>query len=134
MSADSGLEVRMPRLSESMSEGTIVRWLHATGAEVERGDELAEIETDKAMVSFEADAGGILEILAEEGATLPVGAVIARVGGTAPATGVVQPTAAPEAPAAVTADAAPAAPPSAGRTRRIPTSPLARRRAKELGV
>ena len=71
MSADSGLEVRMPRLSESMSEGTIVRWLHATGAEVERGDELAEIETDKAMVSFEADAGGILEILAEEGATLP---------------------------------------------------------------
>ncbi|MFD1522071.1 dihydrolipoamide acetyltransferase family protein [Pseudonocardia yunnanensis] len=134
MSADSGLEVRMPRLSESMSEGTIVRWLHATGAEVERGDELAEIETDKAMVSFEADAGGILEILAEEGATLPVGAVIARVGGTAPATGAVQRAVAPEAPAAVAADPAPAAPPPAERTRRIPTSPLARRRAKELGV
>ncbi|GAA1212222.1 dihydrolipoamide acetyltransferase family protein [Pseudonocardia alaniniphila] len=136
MSADSGLEVRMPRLSESMSEGTIVRWLHASGAEVERGDELAEIETDKAMVSFEADAGGILEILAEEGATLPVGAVIARVGGTvggtAAATGAVQQAAAPAAPAAaVTADPAPATPPS---VRRIPTSPLARRRAKELGV
>jgi pyruvate dehydrogenase E2 component (dihydrolipoamide acetyltransferase) len=138
-----GLEVRMPRLSESMSEGTIVRWLHATGAEVERGDELAEIETDKAMVSFEADAGGILEILAEEGATLPVGAVIARVGGTVPATGAVQQAAAPDAPAAppnaepvgeMTADPAPAAPPSAGRATRIPTSPLARRRAKELGV
>jgi pyruvate dehydrogenase E2 component (dihydrolipoamide acetyltransferase) len=146
MSADSGLEVRMPRLSESMSEGTIVRWLHATGAEVERGDELAEIETDKAMVSFEADAGGILEILAEEGATLPVGAVIARVGGTGgtvPATGAVQPTAVPDARAAspdaglageVTTDPAPDEPPWAGRARRIPTSPLARRRAKELGV
>jgi pyruvate dehydrogenase E2 component (dihydrolipoamide acetyltransferase) len=133
MSADSGLEVRMPRLSESMSEGTIVRWLHATGAEVERGDELAEIETDKAMVSFEADAGGILEILAEEGATLPVGAVIARVG-AAPATGAMQQAAAPESPVAVTADPAPPAPPSVGRARRIPTSPLARRRAKELGV
>ena len=134
MSADSGLEVRMPRLSESMSEGTIVRWLHATGAEVERGAELAEIETDKAMVSFEADAGGILEILAQEGATLPVGAVIARVGGTAPVTAAVQQAAAPEAPAAVTANPAPAAPPSTGPTRRMPTSPLARRRAKELGV
>jgi pyruvate dehydrogenase E2 component (dihydrolipoamide acetyltransferase) len=139
MSADSGLEVRMPRLSESMSEGTIVRWLHATGAEIERGDELAEIETDKAMVSFEADAGGILEILAEEGSTLPVGALIARIGGTAPATGGMQQVAAPEvsrstAPAAVTADPAPAAPPSAARPRRIPTSPLARRRATELGV
>ncbi|GAY11524.1 dihydrolipoamide acetyltransferase family protein [Pseudonocardia sp. N23] len=78
----AAVDVRMPRLSESMAEGTIVRWLHESGAAVARGDELAEIETDKATVAFEADAAGVLHILAAEGQTLPVGAVIARVGGT----------------------------------------------------
>ncbi|WP_211174497.1 dihydrolipoamide acetyltransferase family protein [Pseudonocardia xinjiangensis] len=146
--SDGVLDVRMPRLSESMSEGTIVRWLHASGAAVERGDELAEIETDKATVSFEADAGGVLEILAEEGATLPVGAVIARVGGspaadTGPpvAAGLVAdpppaaPAPAPSAPAPpVSVDPPAAATAPARRANRVPTSPLARRRAKELGV
>jgi pyruvate dehydrogenase E2 component (dihydrolipoamide acetyltransferase) len=110
----NALDVRMPRLSESMSEGTIVRWLHATGAEVERGDELAEIETDKATVSFEADAGGVLEILAEEGATLPVGAVIARVGGSRAALGPAEqdgsPTSTDPAAGPASADAPPADP------------------------
>ncbi|WP_433273137.1 dihydrolipoamide acetyltransferase family protein [Pseudonocardia xinjiangensis] len=146
--SDGVLDVRMPRLSESMSEGTIVRWLHASGAAVERGDELAEIETDKATVSFEADAGGVLEILAEEGATLPVGAVIARVGGSPAADAgppvaagpVADPppaasTAAPSAPASpVSVDPPAAATAPARRANRVPTSPLARRRAKELGV
>ncbi|MBO0851128.1 MAG: lipoyl domain-containing protein [Pseudonocardia sp.] len=53
-----------PRLSQSMVEGTIKRWLHEPGARVRRGDELAEIETDKATASFEAEQGGVLEVLA----------------------------------------------------------------------
>lgn len=68
----------MPRLSDSMEEGTILRWLKSAGEQVSRGEELAEIETDKATMTYEADADGVLEIVAEEGATLPIGDVIAR--------------------------------------------------------
>jgi pyruvate dehydrogenase E2 component (dihydrolipoamide acetyltransferase) len=71
-------EISMPRLSDSMEEGTILRWLAAEGAEVKRGDELAEIETDKASMVYEADADGVLHVLAQEGDTLPVGAPIAQ--------------------------------------------------------
>lgn len=68
----------MPRLSDSMEEGTILRWLKSDGDQVSRGEEIAEIETDKATMTYEADAAGVLEIVAEEGATLPIGEVIAR--------------------------------------------------------
>jgi len=71
----------MPRLSDSMEEGTILRWLVEDGAEVERGQEIAEIETDKANMTYESDAAGVFERVAAEGDTLPIGAVIARVGG-----------------------------------------------------
>jgi pyruvate dehydrogenase E2 component (dihydrolipoamide acetyltransferase) len=74
-------DVVMPRLSDSMEEGTILRWLVADGATVARGDELAEIETDKANMTYEADASGTLEIVAAEGDTLPIGELIARIGG-----------------------------------------------------
>ncbi|MHB1468753.1 MAG: biotin/lipoyl-containing protein, partial [Solirubrobacteraceae bacterium] len=70
--------VAMPRLSDSMEEGTILRWLAADGEAVQRGQELAEIETDKASMVYEADAAGTLRILAREGETLPVGAPIAE--------------------------------------------------------
>ncbi len=70
----------MPRLSDSMEEGTIVRWLVGDGQAVARGQELVEIETDKATIVHAADADGTLEILAPEGATLAVGATIARIG------------------------------------------------------
>ena len=71
----------MPRLSDSMEEGTILRWLKAQGERVEPGEELVEIETDKANMVYESDAGGVLtEVIAQEGDTLPVGQVIARVG------------------------------------------------------
>ncbi|MHB1809119.1 MAG: dihydrolipoamide acetyltransferase family protein, partial [Solirubrobacteraceae bacterium] len=70
--------VAMPRLSDSMEEGTILRWLAADGEAVRRGQELAEIETDKASMVYEADAAGTLRILAREGETLPVGAPIAE--------------------------------------------------------
>src|SRR3954451_14099839 len=78
-------DVLMPRLSDSMEEGTILRWLKRSGDEVRRGEELAEIETDKATMTYEADADGVLEIVATEGETLPIGSVIARLGAEAPA-------------------------------------------------
>jgi pyruvate dehydrogenase E2 component (dihydrolipoamide acetyltransferase) len=74
-------EIVMPRLSDSMEEGTVLRWLKSVGDEVAVGDELVEIETDKANMVYESDlAGTVVEILAEEGDTLPVGDPIARVG------------------------------------------------------
>jgi pyruvate dehydrogenase E2 component (dihydrolipoyllysine-residue acetyltransferase) len=81
-------EIVMPRLSDSMEEGTILHWMKSEGDEVAVGDELVEIETDKANMVFEADAAGtLIEIVAKEGDTLPIGQVIARVGeaGEAPA-------------------------------------------------
>jgi pyruvate dehydrogenase E2 component (dihydrolipoamide acetyltransferase) len=73
-------DVVMPRLSDSMEEGTILKWLKAEGDEVAKGDELVEIETDKATMTYEADTAGALAIVAQEGETLPIGEVIARIG------------------------------------------------------
>jgi pyruvate dehydrogenase E2 component (dihydrolipoamide acetyltransferase) len=74
-------DVTMPRLSDSMEEGTILRWLKSVGDEVHRGEELVEIETDKANMTYESiDEGVLLEVLAGEGDTLPIGDVIARIG------------------------------------------------------
>ena len=73
-------QVTMPRLSDSMEEGTIVRWLKADGDAVRRGDEIVEIETDKATMAYEAEADGTLSIIAAEGATAAVGAPIATIG------------------------------------------------------
>ncbi|HVY96181.1 MAG TPA: dihydrolipoamide acetyltransferase family protein [Solirubrobacterales bacterium] len=74
-------EVVMPRLSDSMEEGTILSWLKQVGDEVAVGDELVEIETDKANMAYESDVAGVLtEILAQEGETLPIGSPIAVVG------------------------------------------------------
>ena len=68
----------MPRLSDSMEEGTIIKWLKQPGDQVRSGEPLADIETDKATVTYEADAEGFLQILAREGDTLAIGATIAR--------------------------------------------------------
>jgi len=73
-------DITMPRLSDSMEEGTILKWLKADGDEVARGEELVEIETDKATMTYESDSDGTLEIVAGEGDTLPIGEVIAHVG------------------------------------------------------
>jgi pyruvate dehydrogenase E2 component (dihydrolipoamide acetyltransferase) len=73
-------DVAMPRLSDSMEEGTILKWLKSDGDEVKRGEELVEIETDKANMTYEADQDGTLSIVAQEGDTLPVGETIARIG------------------------------------------------------
>jgi pyruvate dehydrogenase E2 component (dihydrolipoamide acetyltransferase) len=77
-------EVTMPRLSDSMEEGTILKWLVEEGGEVNKGEPLVEIETDKANTTYDAEADGRLtEILAKEGETLAVGSPIARIEATA---------------------------------------------------
>jgi pyruvate dehydrogenase E2 component (dihydrolipoyllysine-residue acetyltransferase) len=148
-------EVVMPRLSDSMEEGTILTWLKQVGDEVAVGDELVEIETDKANMAYEADVAGTLnEILAKEGETLPIGSPIARIGaageapqdGAAGAAGPVSDEASPEPgsgeassspPTARTQGADAGAPaPVAVREdgERVKASPLARRLAKEKGL
>ena len=73
-------DIVMPRLSDSMVEGTVVRWLKSPGENVARGEPIAEIETDKATITYESDVDGVLaQIFVGEGDTVPVGAAIARV-------------------------------------------------------
>src|SRR5688572_5605628 len=142
------VDVVMPRLSDSMEEGTVLRWLKAVGDEVKRGDELVEIETDKANMTYEAsDEGTLIEILAEEGATLPIGEAIARIGeqneqpsGTKPPDGSQAGPAKrdsdqePESrPRQATAAPPRPAPPSNG-DGRVKASPVARRMARDLNV
>jgi pyruvate dehydrogenase E2 component (dihydrolipoamide acetyltransferase) len=73
-------DIVMPRLSDTMEEGTILRWLKRDGEALRRGEELVEIETDKATMTYESDQDGVLEIIAPEGDTLAVGELIARAG------------------------------------------------------
>jgi pyruvate dehydrogenase E2 component (dihydrolipoamide acetyltransferase) len=140
------LDIVMPRLSDSMEEGTIVSWLVADGDTVELGQPLAEIETDKATVAYEADAAGMIVIRVPEGATVAVGVVIAVIGQAgsvappdpAPMAGARNPAvvAAPPDPVSVAATPDPislAATPDAPASR-PKASPLARRIADEQGV
>ncbi len=74
-------DVSMPRLSDTMEEGVLSRWLKQEGDEVHRGDILAEIETDKATMELECYDDGILErLLVTEGTTVPIGESIAVIG------------------------------------------------------
>jgi pyruvate dehydrogenase E2 component (dihydrolipoamide acetyltransferase) len=132
-------EIVMPRLSDSMEEGTILKWLKSDGESVARGEPLAEIETDKATLTYESDAAGVLSIVAPAGETLPIGSVIARLddgsgnGATAAAPAAAEPAAAESAPApAASSEPEPAAAPAP--TGRVKASPLARRIARERGV
>ncbi len=72
------VDVKMPSLGYDMEEGKIASWLKAVGDSVQRGEAIAEVETDKTTVEMEAMSSGTLaEILHEEGATVAVGDVIA---------------------------------------------------------
>lgn len=74
-------DVTMPKLSDTMTEGTVVAWRKAAGERVERGEVIAEVETDKATMELEAFASGVLlEIRVEAGTTVPVGTVIGVIG------------------------------------------------------
>ena len=148
MATATAVDIAMPRLSDSMEEGTVLNWLKQVGDEVAVGEELVEIETDKANMGYEADvAGTLLEIVVQENETAPVGAVIARIGDkdavlqTAEAAGPVTagdpplPPVAKASSATVPPTAPPAAPAANGNgSGRVKASPLARRIASELGV
>jgi pyruvate dehydrogenase E2 component (dihydrolipoamide acetyltransferase) len=125
-----------------MHEGKVVRWLKKEGEEVIRGEVIAEIETDKATVEYEAYTGGVMaKIVAAEGVTIRVGGLIAVI--TAPGEAIPEDILTdaalaaspaprvPEAPAPEAPPAAAAPPDSDGEVR---ASPLARRLAKERGV
>ena len=74
----SRIDVTMPNLGYDMEEGKVQRWLKQVGDSVERGEPIAEVETDKTTVEMEAIASGKLaEIIVAEGDTVTVGAVIA---------------------------------------------------------
>lgn len=152
--------VTMPQLGFDMQEGTLVRWLKQPGDTVERGEAIAEIETDKAVIEIESfEAGTVKQLLVEEGTTVPVGEPIAVLDtgdgdGAEPAPAPDQEkVATPEDLPSVDADApaveeatepaaqptaapaaAPTPTPAADGTGRIKASPLARRLAAEHGV
>jgi pyruvate dehydrogenase E2 component (dihydrolipoamide acetyltransferase) len=142
-------DVVMPRLSDSMEEGTILTWLKQVGDEIAVGDEIVEIETDKANMAYEADVAGTLtEILAAAGETLAIGTPIARIGEAGAKTDTSTPAATPAAPAAgtdpppVSPEASPPIPAAAaaagvaagGGAERPKASPVARRLAEERGI
>ncbi|HEY7032921.1 MAG TPA: biotin/lipoyl-containing protein, partial [Thermomicrobiales bacterium] len=73
--------VIMPKMGDGMEEGTLLRWLKSVGEEVEAGDPIAEIETDKVTLEIEAaDAGVLTKTLVGEGQTVPIGTAIATIG------------------------------------------------------
>jgi pyruvate dehydrogenase E2 component (dihydrolipoamide acetyltransferase) len=118
------LEILMPRLSDSMEEGTIVQWLVSSGDRIDEGQGLVEVETDKASVVYEAEtAGTVLALHAAEGESVRVGAPIAVIGG--------RDETVPDAPArdGSARDGSPR-----DRKPRPKASPLARRIAAERGV
>ena len=140
-------DVIMPRLSDTMEEGELSRWMKQVGDEIHKGDVLAEIETDKATMDLEAFDNGILEqLLVVAGALVPIGAPVARIGD---GSNIVAEGAAPAAPVAVAAAATPPvippadaptpdthtpATPTATQTGELRTSPLARKIGREHGI
>ena len=149
-----GVEIiNMPRLSDTMEEGTVASWLKQVGDTVEEGDILAEIETDKATMEFESFFSGVLlHIGTAVGETAPVDTLLAIIGpaGTDVAPILAAPTTAPTAEAAAPApeaspvDKTPAPkqesspiveePKITSNTGRIMASPLAKKIAKEKGI
>jgi pyruvate dehydrogenase E2 component (dihydrolipoamide acetyltransferase) len=136
-------DVAMPRLSDSMEEGTVLRWVKQVGDEVALGEELVEIETDKANMGYEADvAGTLLEILVDENESAPVGAVIARIGDPDAEVSSAEPaalvpdeeTTSPPTPAPVVESAPSSNGHGSSQGGRVKASPLARRIAAELDV
>ena len=137
----------MPQMGYDMQEGTVVRWHKQEGENVARGDIIAEIETDKATVEFEAFTSGVLrKIVAQEGAIVPVGELIAVITdpdeslpeGILPTAQAPQESspavAAADGPAAVAAQASEAGGQGASSTGEVRASPIARRLARERGI
>lgn len=141
------IELKMPALSPTMEEGTLARWLVKEGDSVSSGDLIAEIETDKATMEFEAvDEGVISKIMVAEGTDgVKVGTVIALIAGEDEDAAPVKPAAAPVAKAAAPAPKVEVATPpppvpisapvsASSADERVKASPLAKRLAAERGI
>ena len=135
--------VTMPRLSDTMTEGTVATWLKKVGDKVVEGDMLAEIETDKATMEFESfNEGTLLYIGIQEGETAPIDSLLAIIGPAGTdvsgiiASGGTAPVAAPaeEAKAAPATQAAPVVQEAAVNGQRVLASPLAKKIASEKGI
>ena len=144
--------IEMPKLSDTMTEGTLIKWHKQVGDEIEIGDVIAEVETDKATMEMEAfDEGTLTEIKIQEGEKAPIGSVLAVLDGDGAGGG---DTTAPESdegktkeepqdepkgqgsedkPSETQTETAPA-PTSGADGERLKSSPLARKVAAELGV
>ena len=134
--AGPGTEVPMPQMGESITEGTITKWLKKVGDSVQRDEPLFEISTDKVDAEIPSPVAGVLsEIKVPEGSTVQINTIVAVIGGgAAPATA--KPAAAP-APAAatpVTAASVPVASVSASEGDKLRSSPLVRKIAKDNNV
>ncbi len=139
-------DVVMPQMGESIVEGTLTRWLKKVGDRVERDEPLFEISTDKVDTEIPSPAAGVLnEILVQEGATVAINTVVARIAaeGEAAAAPAPAPAAAAPAPAPATAVAAPAPAPVAPAPAPAaeeaeealgPVSPLVRKMAREYNI
>jgi 2-oxoglutarate dehydrogenase E2 component (dihydrolipoamide succinyltransferase) len=139
-------DVVMPQMGESIVEGTLTKWLKKTGDKVERDEPLFEISTDKVDTEIPSPAAGVLgELLVQEGQTVQVNAVVARIsenGAAAPspaapaAAAPPPPTPAPVAPvvASKPATTTPPAPAPAVQEVAGPLSPLVRRMAREHNI
>ncbi len=134
--------IKMPKLSDTMTEGTLLKWKIRKGDKVEMGEIIAEVETDKATMEMEAfDDGIVQDVFVAEGSKVPVGAkmaVLLAPGETPSERGVADEAPAAPAPAAATppaaAPAAVAAPAPAAARGRVKASPLARKLAAGKGV
>jgi len=131
--------ITMPKLSDTMTEGTIARWKKKKGDTIEAGDILAEIETDKATMEMECfDDGVLTEIYVADGGKAPVGAKIAMVlaeGETADSTAEAPAKSEKSAPAKTKESAEkPAASAPSAKGGRVKASPLAKKIAAERGV
>ena len=131
-----GTEVLMPQMGESITEGTITKWLKKIGDTVQRDEPIFEISTDKVDAEIPSPVAGVLsEIRIPEGATVQINTVVAVIGGTAGKSApAAAPAAVPAASAAAPAAAAPAPTASASEGERARSSPLVRKIAKDNNV
>jgi pyruvate dehydrogenase E2 component (dihydrolipoamide acetyltransferase) len=133
-----GTEVLMPQMGESITEGTITKWLKKVGDTVQRDEPIFEISTDKVDAEIPSPVAGVLsEIKVPEGSTVTINTVVAVIGGAAGKSAQPSAPASASAPAAAPAAATPAlaAPaPAASEGERVRSSPLVRKIAKDSNV
>jgi pyruvate dehydrogenase E2 component (dihydrolipoamide acetyltransferase) len=145
--------LKMPKLSDTMSEGTLVKWLKKEGDPISVDEDVAEVETDKATMTMPSFEEGILhKIYVKEGETVALGAALALIlvdgeeppadadsapaaaASPSPSPDAASPAPASSAPASTATPAAPTTAPAATASSRVKASPLARKIAKEKGL